>query len=214
MQNLTSNVRLVVLCNPNNPTGTPIPLEQIELILRKALETRAVVYVDEAYAEFSGETSVLLLSQYPNLVLTRTFSKAFGITSLRVGYVVASSELIGDLLKVRGPYDVNMAGACAARAALFAVDEIQAYAKEVMEQAKPMVEQFFREAGVWFCPSRANFLLFRPTEPSREVFKQLEANGILIRPRKGPNIDNTIRLSIGTVAQMEEFIFTYKRLFL
>lgn len=212
MDSITPEVRLVVLCNPNNPTGTPIPLEQIEAILEKA--SSAMVYVDEAYYEFSGETAVPLLSRYPNLVITRTFSKAFGIPALRVGYVVASAENIRELLKVRGPYDVNMAGACAAREALGALQEIRQYVDEVMKETKPMVEAFFRENAVEFFPSRANFILFRPSQSAEDVFQQLAANGILTRPRKGPNIENTIRFSIGTVDQMKQFISTYQRLFL
>ncbi|HCW32596.1 MAG: histidinol phosphate aminotransferase, histidinol-phosphate aminotransferase [Candidatus Peregrinibacteria bacterium GW2011_GWF2_39_17] len=207
----TGNIKLLVLCNPNNPTGTPIALEQIEIILKQAPST--VVYVDEAYFEFSKTTAIPLLKDYPNLMITRTFSKAFGIPSLRIGYVVATASNIEEMLKVRGPYDVNKAGACGAQAALEEIDEINRYADEVMNEAKPMVEQFFSKNKINFFPSQGNFILFRPNDVNK-TYEQLYSNGILTRPRSGHNIEGTIRFSIGTVSQMEQFIKTYQQLFL
>lgn len=211
---IDADTRLIVLCNPNNPTGTPIPGATIRAILEKAAQcSQAMVYVDEAYFEYSDQTVASWIKEYPHLIITRTFSKAFGIPSLRVGYVLSQAANINELLKVRGPYDVNTAGALAACAALEDLSSMQSYVDEVMDEAKPMVEAFFRKNGIWFAPSRANFLLFRPEDPE-STFERLKANGFLLRPRSGPRIEETLRMNIGTTQQMQSFIQAYQHLFL
>lgn len=199
-------VKLIVVCNPNNPTGTPVSIDVIKKIAQKA--SNSIILVDEAYFEFSGIIAVPLIKKYPNIVVTRTFSKAFGLPSLRVGYIVASSIYIRELLKVRGPYDVNMIAYTAAIAALDDLKEVQNYVKEVMTQAKPMVEEFFTKNKIAFYPSSANFILFKPDND--QVEQLLKENGILVRPQNKTNIENTLRLSIGTVTQMKQFIKVYQ----
>ncbi|MFA4830983.1 MAG: histidinol-phosphate transaminase [Patescibacteria group bacterium] len=208
---IEKGARLVVVCNPNNPTGTLTSLQDVEIILRRALDNDAMVYVDEAYYEFAGVTAVPLLKKYPNLVITRTFSKAFGLVALRIGYVVAREEYIKEFLKVRGAYDINMPAGVAVRAALMDLKSVKKYVDEVMNKAKPMVEKFFRANGVIFYPSAANFILFRPDNPV-ETNKKLLDGGIRLRVRQEPEIKGTIRLSIGTVKQMKKFIEVYSRL--
>ena len=206
---IDEDTSLVVICNPNNPTGTLIPLDDIEKILKKALEYDAMVYVDEAYYEFSKITAAGLVDKYPNLIITRTFSKAFGLPSLRIGYTISCKENIEEMLKVRGPYDVNMAGVVAARAALDEIEDMSSYVSEVMNDAKPMVEKFFDKVDISYLPSSANFILFKPSD-QRKVCEALKSEGILVRPRSGPNIKETIRVCIGTVNQMQRFINIYK----
>lgn len=208
---LKSDVKLVVICNPNNPTGTLISLEEIEKVTQKAEEVGAVVYVDEAYYEFAGVTAVPLIKKYKNLVITRTFSKAFGLAALRIAYVISSAENIGELVKVRGPYDVNMLSVVAAEAALKDRASMDDYVKETMTQAKPLVENFFTENKIPFFPSGSNFILFKP-QNQQKIFEYLKEKGSLLRPRKGPNIDGTLRVSIGTVAQMQKFIAAYQEI--
>ena len=115
-QAVNAQTRIIVVINPNNPTGTSAPLTQVEALLQEFPD--CAVLVDEAYYEFTGQTCLHLLNQYPNLVVLRTFSKAFAIPALRLGYVIAREEFINELLKIRGPYDVNMAALVAARALL------------------------------------------------------------------------------------------------
>jgi len=206
---MNETIKLVVLCNPNNPTGTLISSGDVEEILEKAFRYDIVVYIDEAYFEFSGVSAVNLIEKYPNLVITRTFSKAFGLGSLRIGYVLSQKANLEEMTKVRGPYDINMAAVVAAKAALEDLEDMEGYVEEVMNEAKPMVERFFEENGFRYFPSWANLVLFRPDDQEK-TFEKLKTNGFLTRPRKGANIDGTIRLSIGTVEQMKEFINIYK----
>ncbi|MFA6427330.1 MAG: histidinol-phosphate transaminase [Candidatus Magasanikbacteria bacterium] len=206
---ITDKTKLVVVCNPNNPTGTQVSPDDIERILKKL--KNGLVYVDEAYAEYSGITAIPLIEKYPNLVITRTFSKAFGLAALRIGYVIAPVLLIREMAKVRGPYDINMAGLYTARAVLQNLQPLKIYIQQVMKVSKPMLEQFFRENGVMFYPSSAHFILFRPKNPA-QIFNNLRERGFLIRPRKGYGFDNTVRVSMGTVGQTKQFIETYKSL--
>lgn len=211
--------QLIVLCTPNNPTGTSLSVAEIEQMVQAFSDS--LVYVDEAYVEFAGETAVPLLARYPNLVISRTFSKAFGLASLRIGYIIASAEHIAELNKVRRPYDVNAVAYIAVATALKYRNKAQQYIDEVMQQAKPFIEQFFAANGIEYFSSAANFLLFKPRRAAdgsprdvKAVAQQLEASGFAVRHRSGAPIDGTIRLTIGTKAQMEQFAVAYTKLFL
>lgn len=207
---INDSVKLIVICNPNNPTGTPVSIENIEIIANKAPD--AIILVDEAYFEYSNLTAVSLIKKYPNIIVVRTLSKAFGLPSLRVGYIIASSNYINELLKVRGPYDVNMIAYTAAIAALDDLKVAKKYADEIMNQAKPMVEEFFTKNSVTFYKSAGNFLLYRPIRDQEENI--LKENGILVRPQDKTNIENTLRLTIGTTDQMKRFIKVYQNVIL
>lgn len=209
LSSIKKGVKLVVICNPNNPTGTAVELFDIEKIARKALKFDTVVYVDEAYFEFCKITAAGLIKKYPNLIITRTFSKAFGLAALRIGYVLSSASNIGEMLKARGPYDVNMPAVIAAQTALDDIKSLNKYVNEVINRAKPMVEDYFRRNGIDFMPSCANFLLFRMKDHLVHAEK-LKNLGFLTRPREGKVIGGSIRVTIGTVAQMKEFINQFK----
>lgn len=204
---VTERTALIVIVNPNNPTGSMATLEQIETVL--SAHPGVGVMVDEAYYEFSGVTAVPLLERYQNLVITRTFSKAFALAGLRMGYALSNPDFISQLYKLRIPYDVNVLAVAAAAAQLAAPDGWRGYVAEVMEQAKPMVERFLGEHGLPFYPSGANFLLVRPDDP-QAVADYLRANGILVRPQRPP-VDDTFRLSIGTVQDMRRFMEVFSR---
>ncbi|OGJ53302.1 hypothetical protein A2448_01405 [Candidatus Peregrinibacteria bacterium RIFOXYC2_FULL_41_22] len=204
---IDDRVKIIVICNPNNPTATVASLDTIKKIAEKA--KNAVVYVDEAYFEFCGITAAGLIKKYPNIIVTRTFSKAFGLPSLRIGYVVASKTHIDEMMKVRGPYDVNMPAYFAALAVIEDIDEMKNYANEVMQKAKPMVEQFFEKNNVKYYKSGSNFILFKP-EKADATYKKLIEKGVLVRPQNRTNIENTLRVSIGTVDQMKKFIDVYR----
>ena len=165
LNSITEKTKLVVICNPNNPTGTLISVADIEKICKKAKD--AIVYVDEAYAEFSAVTAVPLLDKYPNLIITRTFSKAFGLVALRIGYVIARPELIKEMLKVRGPYDINMVSLCAAKTALQNLDNLDNYVDEVMEKSKPMLEKFLDDVDIRYYESGSNFILIKPKDSKK-----------------------------------------------
>lgn len=208
---IKSSTKLVVICNPNNPTGTLIAPADIAKIARKA--AAAIVYVDEAYYEFSGVTAARLINEYPNIIVSRTFSKAFGLAGLRIGYVMAQRQYINEMLKVRGPYDVNQTACRAATEALSKLEAARSYSREIIEEAKPLTEQFFRQNNIKFYRSAGNFILFKPENPET-VAQTLRENGIAVRPQAKPNVGGTLRLTIGTKKQMQTFINTYKEVIL
>ncbi len=208
---ISEDVRLIIIANPNNPIGAPVSKENILKILEKAKEKNVAVLHDEAYFEFSNITAKDFIENFDNLFITRTFSKTFGLVSARPGYVLSQEKNIRELLKIRGPYDVNMFAKVAIRAALEDLEYMRSYIKEVMEKSKPKLEKFFQENKIKFWPSVANFLLVKPDNQKRAL-EILQNEGILVRPRKGPNIDGTIRISIGTPKDTERFIKAYSKI--
>lgn len=200
LRKLDSTVRLLVICNPNNPTGTIISVDTIESILKKSPNT--LVYVDEAYFEFSNVTAIQLLNRYENLIISRTFSKAFGLAALRLGYIIASPTMIVELNKVRGPVDVNMPALVAASAALEDVDSMNAYVDEVMTLSKPLLESFLQGIGVDYYSSSANFILFKPWIDSGQLFEKLKNLGVRVRMRSG----GLLRITVGTLKQTQLLI--------
>ena len=207
---IDSETKLIVVCNPNNPTGTLVSLDNIEKILKKAFRFGAVVYVDEAYFEFSGVTAAGLISKYPNLIITRTFSKAFALCGLRIGYVLAQKEIIENMKKVRGPYDVNMIAAKAAILALKFLNKTKKMVAEIIESRK-MLEDFLKEKKILFWPSSANFLLFKPKDSGR-IFEELDEDGVRTRPRNDINIDGTIRITAGKINDMKKILKILKKI--
>lgn len=198
MEEIDQETKLVVVCNPNNPTGAFVEIDKIEKIVQKA--KNSIVFVDEAYYEYAQETAVDLIQKYPNVIISRTFSKAFGIPALRIGYNLASKEHINEMLKVRGPYAVNQVACNGALDALGRIDEMEKYRDEIMLEVKPFVEDFLQKKGIKIYPSRANFILFE-IENASEIYEQLKEKGILVRP-----VGNKLRLTIGTKEQMERVV--------
>lgn len=201
-------IKMVVICNPNNPTGTLVPEADIAAMITDYPDT--VFLIDEVYFEFTKQTAVPHIKSHPNLLIIRSLSKGFGIPSLRFGYIVSHHQNIQELLKVRGPYDINMLSCAAAEAALSDLNNLKAYVKEVMAHAKPMLESFFKENKIFYYPSAANFILFKPEDPEM-VFDILLKNGFRIRPRQSPNGKTLLRVSIGTVKEMKQFIKIYQK---
>ena len=204
---VNEKTRLIVVINPNNPTGSPVSLEQIEDLLKSFPDIP--VLVDEAYYEFSGQTCVSLLSSYPNLIVIRTFSKALGMPSLRLGYVVARPDFIIHLQKIRGPYDVNVVAVFAAREQLKHPAHWQGIVKHLLEESKPALEKFFDEHGVKYYSNNTNFMLVEPPDPAAAC-KYLRENKILVRPM-GPPISHTFRMSLRMLPDMQRFMEVYSR---
>jgi histidinol-phosphate aminotransferase len=203
LESISPNTKMIIICNPNNPTGTMIINSDIEKILQSA--KNAIVYIDEAYYEFSNSTAAPLLKKYPNLVISRTFSKAFGQASLRMGYIIANEKIVKQMLKVRGPYDVNSLSVCSAQYVLKNLAGLKSYTNEINLKSKPLIEKFFQKNKIKFYPSGANFLIFKPNN-AEFVYQTLLANNIRVRPQNKTPIKNTLRLTIGTTNQMKQFI--------
>ena len=206
-QAVNPQTRIIVVINPNNPTGTSAPLEQVEALLKEFPD--CAVLVDEAYYEFTGKTCLSLLERYSNLVVIRTFSKAFAIPSLRLGYVVARVEFINELLKIRGPYDVNMAALVAAQALLADQEPWQELVNHLMQEVKPQLESFLREEGVRFYQAEANFLLVEPKGGAPVAVNSLKEQGFLVRAMRPP-LENCFRMSLRRMPDMEKFFGSFQ----
>jgi histidinol-phosphate aminotransferase len=203
---VNENTKLLVLVNPDNPTGIAITLDLIEEALR--LRADLPVLVDEAYFEFTGLSALPLLAAYPNLILLRTFSKAFALGGLRLGYIIAAPELIQEFSKVRGPFDVNSCAVVAAEAQLHSAGAWQSFVHETMQVSKPFIEAFFKEKGVNFYPGAAHFMLVEPEDRDGAV-AYLKARNILVRPMLAPAIASTFRMNVGTLEQTQGFAEVY-----
>ncbi|WNO09761.1 histidinol-phosphate transaminase [Teredinibacter sp. KSP-S5-2] len=200
---ITDKTRLIVVSNPNNPCGTLVSRSEVLALAKAAPE--AAILVDECYFEYSKTTVSDLVAQYPNIVITRTFSKTWGIPSLRLGYVVSAPANIKALLNVRGPYDVNQLAIVAANAVLDDTTSVEAYVTEVMDEAKPMLEGFLDRVAIPYWRSGANFIWMFP-EDAAQVEEGLRKAGILVRPKADEKGRMGLRITIGTLEQTERLI--------
>lgn len=196
--------RIFFLANPNNPTGALLQPRELRRILDAARHT--MVVVDEAYYEFSGVTAVGWIRRRPNLVVTRTFSKAAGLAGLRLGCLMSNAEVIAALTRVRPPFSVNSAALAAALAIVRHPRPVRQYAREVIA-AREKLARALKRMGVTVYPSAANFLLadFGPAGPA--LLEKLRRRGILLRDR-GANFGRAgwVRITIGTRVQTRELI--------
>ena len=200
---ITPKTRLIVIPLPNNPTGTSVSEANVEKILKAA--PLAVVLVDECYYEYSGHSVVGLINGYSNLVIARTFSKTWGMPSLRFGFLLSQADNIRQLLKIRGPYDVNQMAIVAVNAALASPEYTQEYVKEVMTESKPMLERWLKEKQIAFWPSTANYVWMFPAK-AKELERFLQENAILVRPKYNDQNELGLRVTLGSRAQTEKFI--------
>ena len=202
---ITSKTKLIWLCNPNNPTGTMFT-EKVLLDFLENVPKDIVVVYDEAYKEYvtSDEyphDSLKLLDKYPNVIVMRTFSKAYGLAALRVGYTMASEEIITNINKIRGPFNVTTLSQVAAIAAL----EDSAFLQksfDVNKEGKLYLYKAFDDMGIWYAPSETNHIFFDAKKNAQEVFVDLQKRGMIVRPI----FSTYVRVSIGTMAENERFI--------
>lgn len=196
-------VKLVVICSPNNPTGNTVLPEEIEMILRQAA---SIVVVDEAYNEFGGESCVPLMDKYANLVILRTFSKAFGMAGLRVGYLLANSQVINELLKVKQPYNLNVFSQTAATLVMQDLPLFRERVKNIIKEREKLYEEMSALPGVKVYPTQANFIMFQTELPADKVFQEMLGQGVLIRNVEGPHLPRCLRVSVGTAEENMIFI--------
>lgn len=197
-------VGIVMLSNPNNPTGTLTP----ESFLMELLDaTDALVVVDEAYFEFSRHTMRHHMPRHKNLVILRTFSKAFSLAGLRVGYLLAHEDVVLELTKVRQPYSVNSFSQMAAATVFNERAVFESAIDEVLRGRDFLGEGLGRMAGVEVFPSDANFILFRVEHASALWRDLLHEHSILVRDfSRTPYLEDCLRVTVGTPAENEAFI--------
>jgi histidinol-phosphate aminotransferase len=201
---------IVMLCSPNNPTGTPLSLSCIEAAYDAVTKASGgIVVVDEAYAEFSGNTELSAVSLLPGrerLLISRTMSKAFAFAGARVGYLAADPAVIDALRLVRLPYHLSSFTQAAAEAALDHSEKMLATVDEISFQRDRIVIGL-RELGLDPFRSEANFVLFGGLDDSNRIFEQLLARGVLIR---NVGIPGTLRVSAGTESETTAFLDALK----
>jgi len=200
--------RAILIANPNNPTGTGLDLAAVRRILDAA--PQAAILIDEAYYEFSGITALGMLAEHPNLFVSRTFSKVYGMAAMRMGCLMSQAENVAFLRKGQSPYSVNMLAAIAVRAAVEDTAYVEQYVAEVL-QAKDLVYEGLGRLGIPFFPSEANFVLFRAGTRAIEVRDKLRAAGVLVRDRSY-EIDGCVRVTIGTREQVRRFLTELERI--
>ncbi len=199
---ITPETRLVFIANPNNPTGTLVGQEEIDRFV-DALPDHVIAVFDEAYYEFLPEPPDTLkhVRAGKNVVVMRTFSKAQGLSALRIGYGITTAEIAGLLNRSRQPFNANAIAQAAALAAIQDEEHIQATVKNNAE-GLAFFENAFRERGWEFVPSFANFTLVNVGDGDR-VFSELLKKGVIVRAMRGYKLPEWVRISIGTPAQNE-----------
>ncbi|HEX7084961.1 MAG TPA: histidinol-phosphate transaminase [Vicinamibacterales bacterium] len=202
---ITPRTRVVYVTSPNNPTGVRIANADLRAVAR-ALPPEALLFVDEAYHDFCGDTLIPELGTLPNTVVGRTFAKAHGLAALRAGALVGVQEVIAALRPVIPPYSLNVAAAAALRAALVDTAHVQAYVDEV-RRSRELFYAFCQRHGFEYWESGANFVLARVGAVAGPLVAHLRERGIYIRDKSGdPGCEGCIRVTTGRVVDTEQAI--------
>ena len=205
---IADDTRVVWIANPNNPTGTLVASERLEAFMRRVPE-RVIVVIDEAYNEYLHANlrapTVAWLKRHPNLVLSRTFSKAYGLAGLRVGYALAHPSVADLMNRVRQPFNVNGVALAAAVAALNDMEFVaRSYADNL--QGMRQIEEGARALGLDWIPSYGNFITVRVGRAA-EIYKRLLKRGVIVRPVGGGyQLPEHLRVTIGTAEENERFL--------
>lgn len=212
MSRVTSKTRVIFLCSPNNPTANQFKMEKIGCILETF--RKGVVVLDEAYAEFAGTSAVWLTEKFDNLIVLRTFSKAFGLAGLRLGYCVADEEIANVLARNVGlPYPVNT---IALRVGVKLLENLQIMkraVKELQVERGKLIEALNGIHGVKAFDSQTNFILFRTEKSADEVYNRMLRKGIIVK-NLGTilKFDNCFRATVGTPKMNERLILALKEI--
>lgn len=199
---ISPRTKIVVIANPNSPTGSTAGVAQIVSLAK--LTPHALILVDEAYFHFHGESVIALMGEFPNLMVARTFSKAFGLAGLRVGALIGMPEHMQWVRRVLSPYSVNQMALACLPAAIRDTDYLNGYVQEVL-LARKEFEAALDAAGIARWPSRANFVLVRIGPAHAEFVRHMNALGVMVRDRsKDPGCDGCVRITIGTREQMRK----------
>ena len=201
----TSDASLTIVCSPNNPTGTSLSQREVE---RLCGDGDGLIVIDEAYHEFAGASVVPLLARHPNLVVLRTFSKAMGMAGLRVGYLLASPELVREANKARLPYNVNFFSQLTALAALEERDALAGNVRRLVEGRERLLARLADMPGVRAHASDANFFLLELLQADpKAVWDAMARRGVLVRDVTSyPQLARCLRVSIGSEEENDAFL--------
>ena len=211
LQAITPQTRVVFVANPNNPTGTLAPREEVIRFVNEVPD-HVLLVMDEAYVEFLDDAvnlvSLIRLGTRPNLLLMRTFSKIFGLAGLRLGYGIGHPDLVATLEKIRQPFNIN---SLAQAGALAALDDTEHMGRTRANNARGLdfFAKAFRDLKLEFVPSAANFILVRVGE-GQKVFEAMQKLGVIVRPMAGYQLPEWIRISVGTPQENERGLAALK----
>lgn len=195
---VNSRTRMIVICNPNNPTGLAVERSCISRVIEAAPD--AAILLDEAYFDFSGDTMIDQIGAMPNLFIARTFSKAYGLAGIRMGVLIGEKEQMSILRRIASPFNVNTVALAALEEALADRQFVAGYVAQVCASREWLQNELHRlNFKCW--PSRTNFLLCRFGEPKKTILEALRARGISLRDR--PDCEGCVRITIGTQEEME-----------
>jgi len=204
---VSEETKLLFVSNPNNPTGSYIPMSELDRLLR-SLPERVLAVVDEAYVEYANAedftAATALRDTRERLAILRTFSKAYGLAALRVGYLIGTPELVTHLNRLRAPFNVGTPGQVAARAALADDAHLRAsVAATIRDRAK--LTRALQGAGLQVAPSQANFVLVDVGRPGRAVYEALLREGVIVRAMPEP-LQSWVRVTVGKPDDNERFL--------
>lgn len=201
--------KVTVICNPNNPTGELLPVSYIREVLDAA---EGVVFVDEAYMEFTQKESVIgLIESYPNLVVLRTLSKAFGLAGMRCGYIIAQEGTIDNLAKIKSPYNLNGFTQLLGTIAVRHRDEIFKVRDAINAERERLYGLLKEIPGITVYHSPTNFLLVQAGSKQEEIFEALKAKDILIKIyRNDPDLPDALRISVTTKDVDDELVAVFR----
>ncbi|MFZ4791236.1 MAG: histidinol-phosphate transaminase [Candidatus Competibacteraceae bacterium] len=206
---INDRTRVLFIANPNNPTGTWLKTAELETLLA-AVPEHVIVVVDEAYVEYveaetDCPTALPWLDRFPNLIVTRSFSKAYGLAGLRVGYAVSHPQVADLLNRVRQPFNVNSLALVAATAALADLDYLER-SRTLNRAGMQQLQAACRHWGLNWLPSVGNFLCVNVGRPGREVFLELLKHGVIVRPVDNYGLPDFLRISVGAEAENARLI--------
>ena len=196
---VNKRTRWMAIANPNNPTGTMVSQRDLRTILREAPDV--LVLVDEAYVDFSGQTVLPWIGKYPNLVVTRTFSKAFGLAALRFGCILTNAEIADPMRRAQNPFAVNSLALACALEAIKHDKYVARYARQICNNRDKLC-RFLDRIGIPYIPSSSNFVLARVGPKASEIALKLRAQDILIRDWSyDPRLQGYLRFTVGSMEQ-------------
>jgi len=204
------DIDYAIFCSPNNPTGNLLPGAEIDRILKAS---DALVMVDEAYFEFSRYTARPLLERHENLIILRTFSKAFSLAGVRMGYLLGSERVLREFKKVRLPYSVDAVSQAIARVVYANRAQFETGIEQIIDERARVIGELGALEGVKVFPSSANYVLFRLPAgiDAAQVWQRLLDAGVLVRDfSRTPSLENCLRVSIGSPEENTRFLTTLK----
>lgn len=214
VDSITDRTKIIWLCNPNNPTGTIFRKKELEAVLDR-IPKNVVIVMDEAYIEYVTDEeypdSLELLNKYPNMIILRTFSKAYGLAGLRCGYGIAHEDMVKYFNTVAGPFDVNLFAQKAAVAAL-GDKEFLKLVYETNKQGKEYLYNEFKNLNLEYIETNANFIMVQSRLDDKLVFDKLLRKGVIVRPGFLLGMPGWMRVTIGTQKQNEIFIRAFKEI--